>query len=187
MALFNPESGEEKANQAGVATMMMKCEGFGSVLSRGKCAANGIAPLNQICSAWVIECCCEKRARLYVGTEEVSWSEWIRRRATVSLIHGVKAEEDKFITALRYCRRRPWLKETWSQGEACSLLLSNVPHGLWYCYCHCLSIWHCFESHTFPCLCCCVFNIGSFCFCCSLRQWNLWRFQCCGGSSAHAS
>lgn len=55
--------------------MMMKCEGPSSVLSFGKCAANEIAVLNQICSAWVIECCFENRACLYVGTEEGTWME----------------------------------------------------------------------------------------------------------------
>lgn len=64
--------------------MMMKCEGLSSVLSRGKCAANGIAVLNQICSAWVIECCFENRACLYVGTEERSQIEWVCKEVAVS-------------------------------------------------------------------------------------------------------
>lgn len=56
---------------------MMKCEGLSSMLSHGKCAANGIAVLNQICIAWVIECCFENRESLYVGKEVGSWMEWI--------------------------------------------------------------------------------------------------------------
>lgn len=38
---------------------MMKCEDTSYVLSCGKCAANEIAVLNQICKARVIECCFE--------------------------------------------------------------------------------------------------------------------------------
>ncbi len=63
---------------------MMKCEGLSSVLSFGKCAANGIAVLNQICSAWVIECCFGNRACLYVGTEEGTWIESLCRTLAVS-------------------------------------------------------------------------------------------------------
>lgn len=55
--------------------MMMKCEGLSFVLSFGKCAANEIAVLNQICSAWVIECCFENRACLYVAAVEGTWME----------------------------------------------------------------------------------------------------------------
>lgn len=55
--------------------MMMKLEGLISVLSFGKCAANEIEVLNQICSAWVIECCSKNRACLYVGKEEGTWME----------------------------------------------------------------------------------------------------------------
>lgn len=62
--------GEERANRTGAGSMMMKCEGPSSVLSFGKCVANEIAVLNQICSAWVIECCFENRACLSVGKGE---------------------------------------------------------------------------------------------------------------------
>lgn len=63
---------------------MMKCEGLSSVLSFGKCAANEIEVLNQICTAWVIECCFESRACLYVWTDEGTWMESLCRMLAVS-------------------------------------------------------------------------------------------------------
>lgn len=53
---------------------MMKCEGLSSVLSFGKCTANEIEVLNQICGAWLIECSFENCACFYVGTDEGTWS-----------------------------------------------------------------------------------------------------------------
>ncbi len=64
--------------------MMMKCEGLSSVLYLGKCAANEIEVLNQICSTWVIECCFENRACLYVGTDKGTWIEWLCGAQAVS-------------------------------------------------------------------------------------------------------
>ena len=59
-----------------------------SVLSSGKCAANEIEVLNQICSAWVIECCFEERACLYVGTDVGTRME--------SLCRGLAASSDSW-------------------------------------------------------------------------------------------
>lgn len=64
--------------------MIMKCESPSSVLSFGKCAANEIEVLNQICSAWVTECCFENLACLHVGTDEGTWMESPCRMLAVS-------------------------------------------------------------------------------------------------------
>lgn len=53
--------------------MMMKSESPSCVLSCGKCEANEIAALNQICSARVIECYFEKHACLRQKREH-GWS-----------------------------------------------------------------------------------------------------------------
>lgn len=61
------------------------------MLSSGKCAANEIEVLNQICSAWVIECCFEERACLYVRAGEETRTESLCRKAG----HVLSTRDDK--------------------------------------------------------------------------------------------